>query len=476
MWGLANSCKGILALVVAGALLASAAGATGPRAHVVLNREGLGAKDNTNFGGTPDPSGAIGRRYYLEAVNARLALYSRRLRLVASRDAYAFWHKSNFSQLVDPYVVWDDQARRYYAVTIFNGRGGKNNQLLFAWSKRGRRLNLSSSWCRTSVKVGAFFDDYPKLGFSRRHVLIGTNLFNSSHDEMLSARVWVLGKPLGNGCRRPPVKRFGTPRKPLHRADGRLAFTPVPVVSVGSAGRAYVVAADCVYEIPGEEPPPCSVRERKANQITVWHVAGRPGRPRLVRDGGIDVPVFRIPSLAPQPGTSEELDTSDARLYQAVSAPDPTKHLRDAIWTQHAVAGPGGRAEIRWYELDPRRLRVVRSGTVRSSRNWVFSGAISPTRRGRARVLSYVVAGRKLLPELRLRVRGAGSTDVILGRSKAPERCDLGPEACPWGDYAQATPDPLHRGVVWGSNELMGAPRTPDALYWRTRNFAARAP
>src|SRR6266487_1722394 len=245
----------LLAAFVALLSASALAGAGTERVHVVLNREGLGATDNTHIGGTPDSSGAIGRRYYMEVVNVRLALYNpASLKIIASRDAYAFWHRSDRSQVVDPYVVWDDQARRFYVVMIFNGAGGKNNQLLFAWSKRSRHLNLSSSWCRMSMRVGGF-DDYPKLGFSRTHILIGSNLANYTLTDLLSARIWALGKPRGDSCKRLPVKTFGSPRKPLHRADGRIAFTPIPVVPVHPSRRAYVLAADCVYEPPGEEPP-----------------------------------------------------------------------------------------------------------------------------------------------------------------------------------------------------------------------------
>jgi hypothetical protein len=115
--------------------VSSLAGAVTERPRVVLNRDGLSARNNVNLGVPPDPSGAIGRRYYLEAVNVRLALYdARSSKLLAARDAYAFWHRSHVSQLVDPFVAWDDRARRFYMVMSFNGTGD-DNQLLFAWSK-----------------------------------------------------------------------------------------------------------------------------------------------------------------------------------------------------------------------------------------------------------------------------------------------------------------------------------------------------
>ena len=194
------------------------------------------------------------------------------------------------------------------------------------------------------------------------------------------------------------------------------------------------------------------------------------------------MPLYRLPSPAPQRGTKTKLDSSDTRLYQAVSAPDAERNVEEAIWTQHTVAGPGGRSEVRWYELDPSALTIVRRGTIRDARNWVFSAAISPTARGDVAVVHYDVSGPRLTPQLRVRSRGPDTPEsemtgeVTIARSSTSDHsCDKMPkEACPWGDYAVATPDPRGTQLVWGSNELVGSAKGPLGTHWRTRNFAVR--
>lgn len=479
----------LASLVIAAPLAVSALAkpsATPTRIVSGLNREGLAAKDNRNFGAVPDTAAAIGPRHYFEAVNARIALFDpRTLKLVRARDAYAFWGRSNRSGgIEDPQIVWDYGARRWYYAALFTGRSG--NRVLLAWTKRGDPADLSRAWCRMSIPSGKLIDDFPHLGFSRNHILIGTNVFDLDKD-FKTSRLWAVGKPSSgrNVCARPHVTAFGSKAEPLHRADGNYAFTLIPVEQARVAGAGYVVSADCIYDpAPGNEEDACGTRDRQANQITVWHVNGPRDSPRLTRDGGIDVPLYRLPTNAPQRGARATLDPSDTRLYQAVSAPDPTRGLQDAIWTQHTVAGPDGRSEVRWYELDPRRLEVVRSGTIRSGRDWVFSAAISPTARGDRAVVHYVVSGPGRLPVLRARSRGPRTPDsamtgeVTLARSISPYRCGFDPkkEACPWGDYAAATPDPWRPGLVWGSNELLGSPKQhgPLGSHWRTRNFAIR--
>jgi hypothetical protein len=472
-------------MVAAVALVAAAAaGAASPdRAIVVLDRDGLGAKDNRNLGAVPDTTAAIGRRHYLEAVNSRIAFYNpRTLKLVRARDHYAFWGMApRAGSIEDPQVVWDDGARRWYYAALFTGASG--NRLLFAWTKRGDPADLGRSWCRMSIRSGKFIDDFPHLGFSRNHIVIAANRFTLDRD-FVSSRIVAIGKPSTgrSPCTRPPVTAFGSAAEPIHRADGRIAFTLIPVDPLRGGDAGYLVAADCVFvPEPGTEDE-CGTRDRQANQLTLWHVEGPRGSPRLARDGGIDVPLYRLPSPAPQRGAKTKLDSSDTRLYQAVSAPDAARDVEEAIWTQHTVSGPGGRSVVRWYELDPRDLTIVRRGTISDNHNWIFSAAISPTARGDVAVVHYNVSGPRLAPQLRARSRGPDTPEgemtgeVTIARSGTSDHfCDKEPkEACPWGDYAAATPDPRGTGLVWGSNELVGSAKGPLGTHWRTRNFAVR--
>jgi hypothetical protein len=256
-----------------------------------------------------------------------------------------------------------------------------------------------------------------------------------------------------------------------------------------------VIATDCLDDEDDEgdddvdevlqEDTACEGRGKRENQITVWRLQGPRSSPRLVKRGGIDVPAYRLPDAVPQPGTEGTLETLETQLTQAVSTDDPTRGDRELVWTQHAVGGKQGRAEVRWYELDLRRLSVVRRGSIAKRRNSVWNGAISPTRRGNGAVINYNVGGEGLLPEIRASSRGprdgrrAMGGEITLGRSAAPteEGCDL-PEfpVCGWGDYAGATPDPRRRNVVWGSNMVMGPERMgdPTLQHWLTRNFALR--
>jgi hypothetical protein len=125
-------------------LLSAPAEGAGGRTHLFrgLNAPGLKAADSQYLsGGNPDLTGAIGRTDYLEFVKARMGLFdTSTLAPVGALDPYKlFNHNPVQSLLVDPQVVWDDQARRWYAAEITNVTS--SNELLVAWSRRPIRAS-----------------------------------------------------------------------------------------------------------------------------------------------------------------------------------------------------------------------------------------------------------------------------------------------------------------------------------------------
>ena len=178
---------------------------------------------------------------------------------------------------------------------------------------------------------------------------------------------------------------------------------------------------------------------------------------------------FGIPAPVPQPGTSYTLDSLDARLTQAVALNDPRAGAK-GIWTQHTVAGPGGRSVVRWYEIlgGGTSPTLRRQGDVASATDSVFNGAVSPSIGGDSAAVFYNRGGASTLPVIGAQTRNAstplGSLDageLLIGQSSAADQdftCGSGSPTtpCRWGDYSGTSPDPLNVGVVWGSNQVTG--------------------
>jgi hypothetical protein len=445
---------------------AGGSGGVTPDAVVVggLNQPGLGATDNSaaNQGTPPDTTGAIGPNHYVEFVNSKVGVYNRSsLGLLGSRDLDAFVGRAGQS-VFDPQIQWDQQAGRwlYVADDILST---SQNFLAFGWSKTADPSDLVNGWCRFVISTGNSLDDYPKLGHDNLHILIGSNFVRGN--SFLTAHLYSLPKP-ANGdasCTAPsPIRSFGSQFSPLTTSDGDIAFTPVAVNTSDSSSAGYVVAADSPFFVSSPA------------QIMAWHVGGSATSPVLFPDGNMNVTAFDFPANVPQPGTSFVLDSMDARLTQAVAHADPGAGGAEAVWTQHTVPGPGGRAVVRWYELLPSSLTVRQLGTIQSATQFVFNGAISPAYNGTTAAINYNTGSSSQLVDIRAQTRlgttalGQMTGEIVLGTSSA-NNIDFSCTPCRWGDYAGASPDPASEQGVWGSNQLNG-PHTTDPA-WLTRNF-----
>ena len=72
--------------------------------------------------------------------------------------------------------------------------------------------------------------------------------------------------------------------------------------------------------------------------------------------------------------------------------------------------------------------------------------------------------------------------ELVIGQSSAADldfTCGYTKptDPCRWGDYAGASPDPLHDGVVWGSSQVTGSCFIFCGFFaqWQTQNFAVVA-
>jgi hypothetical protein len=449
-------------------------------AVVSKNWDGMLWSDNAsyNLGTPPDTTGAIGPNYYFEFVNSVVRPYNRSTLASLGTAQLDVFTGPTGRAVFDPQVQWDQEAQRWIYAAISDDGDGTENYLLFGWSKDANASgSLTSNWCRYAINTGSQIDDYPKLGHSANHIIVGSNVFTGN--TFNTARIWAIPKP-ANGSTTCPTT-FGTPffgstATPLKTADNDNAFTPQPANTVAAAGGGgYVVAADDPTDHGGT-----------ANQLMLWHVGGTSTSPTLVQDGNVGVSGFGVPANVPQPSTKGLIDSSDSRLTQAVAQPDPDAAGAEAIWTQHTIAGPGGRTVVRWYELIPSQCSAGvcaaaakrQEGTISSTTQYVFNGAISPSSAGNTAMIDFNEGSATAFVTVRVQSRvgtdalGTMGSESTLVTSTANDR-DFSCSPCRWGDYAGASPDPSDSSLVWGSNQYNGtASAPPNRLGWQTRNFA----
>jgi hypothetical protein len=429
-----------------------------------------------------DSTGAIGTTRYIELINAKAAVYNRTsntptasaplLQLTGCASATCS------DDVFDPQVIWDPGTNRFYYAAD-DVVSSTQHFLAFGFSTTATPTLSNTSWCRYNLSFGSTLPDYPKLGDTKDFVLLGTNNFTPSFAG--STIAWVTKPPSGTSCPAAGTFQAGISGT-LKNANGSRAFTPVPGNQIDTSSTGYAVAR------------PASIPASGATFLTVFKVTKTATGTANIPATGSSVPVsaYSVPASAHQSGTSDTLDTLDARNTQAVLAIDPAHGGVTALWTQHAVRGGAG-SQVRWYEINPAAHTLIQNGTISSPSSFIFDGAVSPDRRvngssklfGGDMVIDVVQSSATTLPAIQVASKigsGAISPLITIATSTAADTgfdCAQGNGLCRWGDYAGASPDPAApttatAGQVWGSS-MLGAPGgSSSSSGWTTRNFAIK--
>jgi hypothetical protein len=433
----------------------------------------------------PDTTGAIGLDRYIESVNTQYAIYSRTGNQINSGSLSSLMGISGglFGySLSDPQMMWDAKTQRFYYSAVYYDAFLSDNGLAVGWSKTATPAS-SSDFCKYAIGFGSDLPDYPKLGDSADFLLYGYNIFSDFASTYAGSSFATLNKPPpGSTCASTSALiayTFGV----LHNADSSEAATPVPANLVDDPpdGSGYIVANADLSVKP--------FSDTGANFVSVYRVStngvdasGRP-IPALSGPTTVTVPSYKMPSSAPQKGSSYLLDTLDGRFEAAVAAVDPAAG-KLAVWTAHAVFGGAG-VEERWYELDPNAGTLLQPpGSASDPSLFIWNGAVSPDRAnngttasfGDSMAMSVSTSSTTMYPAIQLVWKKAGSTQSPLTKlvqATGPNvdfSCsDTG--TCRWGDYSGASPDPAATGTVgkvWLGNQYNLANGSTSSTAWRT--------
>jgi hypothetical protein len=416
----------------------------------------------------PDETSAVGTSRYIELVNSNFAIYNKTSNTpLGSGTLNALVGASGGVSVFDPQIMWDGQTKRFYyaADAVLSDT---DNEVAFGFSKTATPTS-AADWCKYSVPFGSTFADYPKLGDSQNFAIIGTNLFNGS-GAYLGSHIEAISKP-GGGTTCPSVGSF--------KADGKVisgGFTPTPASEIDTNPTGWAVAR--TLSTPGTK---LQLYKVTRNTSTGNPVIG-------TTPSSVTVPSYSIPPSVPQNGTAFRIDSSDTRNTQAQAAVDPGHGGNLAIWTQHTV-NVGGRAGVRWYEINPATHTLFQSGTVSSPSLFEFNGAIAPNRQvnggtksgGNAMVMNFNTSSAATFPSIKMVSKiggGAQSGQVAVFNGTKPltgfDCTAPAPDPCRWGDYAAATPDPSTANRIWQVSQYgNGAPSSTFATS-KTWNFIAK--
>ncbi len=423
-----------------------------PSAHTPTSGSNWQGQGATGYSPS-DANGAIGPTEYIELVNVSIGVYSRTGGLL-SQNSQATW-TGNAHANGDAAIEYSAHDQRFYASMLYINNS--NYQLIYGFSKGSAPSANNADWCFYQSSFGGRYGknlpDYPKLGDTADFMLIGVNTFRSGRTYIGSDVAWV-SKPAAQtvltSC---PTLATGVITN-IKNSDGSSASTPNPAKQTDSSSTGYIVA----NKDPGSGT---------SNMLSVFTVTkSASGTPVLGAAKPVTVTGYKYPPSAPQKGTSDTLDTLDARLMSAWAAPDPSRGGAVAVWTGHTVAasGSGLGAEYRWYEINPATGGLYQSGIVQSTSLYVFMGAVSPDRNGAAglfgsnALMAFNTSSGSTFPAAAMAsvVNGSQSGIVTVATSPAADTDFTCGPVCRWGDYSGASPDPASpssgtEGIVWAT-------------------------
>jgi hypothetical protein len=447
--------------------------ANGPLAPSIVSGRSFQGINNPNAA-PPDETSAVGTTRYVELVNTNFAIYNKTSNVpINTGTINSLAGAAATDSVFDVQVIWDPTTSRFYYAAD-DVVSSSDNRVAFGFSKTASPSS-AADFCKYSIGFGSVFPDYPKLGDSQFFAMIGSNLFSGSNSFLGSDLLAISKPPSGSSC--PAGSSFKLDdAAPLLINATTPAFTPVPANEIDTRPTGFAVA----------RPSPLPATQLSLFKVTRDATTGNP----VIESTGtpVAVPKFMWPSNAPQMGSVNAIDTLDARNTQAVAGVDPGHGAKLAIWTQHTIT-VGGRAAVRWYEIDPTTHSLLQSGTVSNTSLFQFNGAISPNRQvngatktgGDAMVLNFDTSSSTTFPAIKMVSKigaGAQSGPVLVKSSPGPLSgfdCSSATQFCRWGDYAAATPDPATANQIWQVSQFAvgsGSGTTGPATS-RTQNFVA---
>ena len=286
----------------------------------------------------PDETSAVGTTRYIELVNTNFAIYNKTSNSpISTGTINSLAGAASTDSVFDVQVIWDPTTSRFYYAAD-DVVSSSDNRVAFGFSKTASPSS-AADFCKYSIGFGSVFPDYPKLGDSQFFAMIGSNLFSGSNSFLGSDLLAISKPPSGSSC--PAGSSFKLDdAAPLLINATTQAFTPVPANEIDTRPTGFAVA----------RPSPLPATQLSLFKVTRDATTGNP----VIQSTGtpVTVPKYMWPSNAPQMGSVNAIDTLDARNTQSVAGVDPGHGAKLAIWTQHTIT-VGGRAAVRWYEIDP---------------------------------------------------------------------------------------------------------------------------
>ena len=424
----------------------------------------------------PDTMGAVGNNHYVELINGGLSVFDKstgnRVQRMTDTD---FWNNANVPTdgfpISDPRVLFDGDTQRWYASAInipytldtTNGTAPvSSNQFLLAVSNTS---DPTQGWHGVTVDAdsgGNLFGDFPTLGINGNNVYVGANMYQNidlldttSGTQTGVSMVAVSKSALVNDTvDAASVTRFEN-LNPTRYGNTWQAVQDLN----GGKDNEIVLSNDPGIDDAGNSAP--------SNRLFVNRISGE-GTPAAVFQNVATptVNTYSGPPPAQQKGTSDAIETNDARFSSVVY------RVGNSIWSTHSIT-VDGRAGIRWYQIDAKTNKLLQQGEISKADMDYYFPSLAVNSDGAVVIgftgsgdnqyaSSYAVLGRTVNG-----VTTFSAAQLLKAGNGAFTSADGSPSR--WGDYSSTTLDPTDSSVFWLNQEV-----TASTDHWATQITAVR--
>jgi hypothetical protein len=398
------------------------------------NFEGTSSTDNLR---PPDTNGAVGQTHFIEVTNSHIEMWKRQspTPVLVKNVTLASFFSYTAQTIFDPRVVYDSTWNRW-VVTADAFPESSTVQRLFIGVSTSADPTLAFFIYKVDVDFfnNNDFYDFPQLGLDQDAVLFTANIF-----------------PVGGGS---SADFFAVAKASLYNGLGfsvpvftGLVGTLAPPRVLDQNASTFLVAA-----------PPSGTTFFKYTATNTSHPAST-----SLAGSTITVPSYTVPPSAHQSGTTDLLDTLDARFVNA-----STQNGND-LWQTHTI-GIGGFPTPVFYRLNTLTNSVTQSGSYfASGSSDDFNASITANTAGDCFV-TYTSTDATVGTNAQVRLSGKLNADSAIAAGPlgftSPTFYNASSDTTErWGDYSAVTVDPTNKSIAWLVNEKVNS----GGLLWGSR-------
>ena len=399
----------------------------------------------------PDTHGAVDSQYCLTAINTAVHIQSRTGANIMSFGIDGFWSSllTAGPGAFDPRVHYDPFYKRWIMVCDAYGQSA-NSQIMIAVSQTNNPTGLWNMYSVTVDGTGAYWLDFPCVGFNKKWITVTGNMFPNSTGGGGPAVVYVFDYAsimAGTGA---PYTKF----------TQTSSFTICPALT-------YDTTQNNMFAV--------EINDNTTGTLKLWKISGAVGSetmsvvgyPGTSQHWRSNAPGYG--DFTPQVASTHKMDAGDDRITSCT-------YRNHKIWCSHTVflpaTGTANRCSVMWWQVDT-TAHPLQTGLIDDPSHTKFYdySSIAVNRNDDA-LVGFGCFSSSLHPSAGYALHmHTDPTDsirpvVIFRHGLAPYYETFGGTLDRWGDYSNTCIDPRNDSDFWTIQESSTVGSSPNWDTW----------